>query len=228
MQAVEFFETWINHGTGGTCWPMCNALFELAHSLGFEAYRIAGCMNDQDDIGHGSVRVTIDGSEWLVDASTLTNVPLPLNDKVFVSSDPVFAAEVEPVGATHVLWLNRPHQSAYMRCRLFADPVDYAYCFAAYKRSRMRSPFNQQLYPRHNRPGELLLLLGHTRYSKTADGLQSRDLSSEEVIGALHEDIGISREMVEQWVRAEGLEATFEPTQGRKPPPIMQKPPSQR
>ena len=72
------------------------------------------------------------------------------------------------------------------------------------------------------------MLFGHTRFSKTADGLQGRDLSPEEVIEALHEDIGISQELVEQWVRAGGLKATFEPPLGPKPPPIMQKPPSMR
>ncbi len=228
MPAVEFFERWLTHGVGATCWPTNNAFFELALSLGFEAHRIAGCNYDRDDISHGSVRVTIDGSEWLVDASMHTNVPLPLNDKVFVSSDPVFAAEIEPVGATHVIWRNHAPRSEYFSCRLLADPVDYACCVAGYERTRMRSPFNQQLYARHCRPGEELVLLGHTRYSKTADGLQGRDLSSDEVIEALHEDIGISQELVEQWVRAGGLKATFEPTQGRKPQRIMQKPPSQR
>ena len=228
MQAVEFFESWLTHGAGGTCWSMSNALFELALSLGFEAHRIAGCVRDRGIINHGSVRVTIDGSEWLVDASIHTNVPLPLNDEVFVNSDPMFAAEVEPVGATHVIWWIPPPQSAYIPCRLLADPVDYAYYLAGYERSRAQGPFNQRLFARHNRPGEVLVLLGHTRFSKTADGLQGRDLSPEEVIEALHEDIGISQELVEQWVRAGGLKATFESPPGPKPPPIMQKPPSKR
>ena len=228
MHAVEFFERWLDHGAGGTCWPTSNAFFELVLSLGFEAHRIAGCMRDRGIINHGSVRVTINGSEWLADASMHTNVPLPLNDKVFVSSDPVFSAEIEPVGATHIIWRNHAPRSDYMPCRLLADPVDHAYCVAAYEGTRMRGPFNQQLYARHCHPGEELVLLGHTQYSKTADGLQGRDLSSDEVIEALHEDIGISQELIEQWIRAGGLKATFEPTQGRKPPSIMQKPPSQR
>jgi len=228
MQAEEFFEMWLTHGAGGTCWAMSNALLELALSLGFKAHRIAGCMNDRGIINHGSVRVTIDGSEWLVDASVHTNVPLLLNDEVFVNSDPVFAAEVEPAGATHVIWWNPPPSSAYRPCRLLADPVDYAYYLAAYERSRARGPFNQWLFARHNRPGEVLVLFGHTRFSKTADGLQDRDLSPEEVIEALHEDIGISQELVEQWVWAGGLKTTFEPPLGPKPPPIMQKPPSMR
>ena len=228
MSAVEFFEGWLTHGASGTCFPMCNALFELALSLGFEAHLIAGSPGETGIITHGSVRVTLDGSEWLVDAALLTNVPLPLNDKVFVSSDRVFTAEIEPVGATHVIWRNSAPKSEYLPFRFLADPVDYAYCVAAYEITRVRSIFNQRLYARRNRPGEELVLLGHTRYSKTADGLQGRDLSPEEVIEALHEDIGISQELVEQWVRAGGLKATFEPTQGRKPPPNIQKPPSQR
>ena len=228
MHAVEFFERWLTHGAGGTCWPTSNAFFELVLSLGFEAHRIVGYINDRDDISHGSVRVTIDGSEWLADASMHTNVPLPLSDKVFVSSDPVFATEIEPVGATHIIWRNHAPRSEYTPCRLLADPVDYGDCVAGYERTRMRSPFNQRLYARRCGPGEELVLLGNSRYSKTADGLQGRDLSPEEVIEALHEDIGISQELAAQWVQAGGLKATFEPTQGRKPPPNIQKPPSQR
>ncbi len=228
MQAEEFFEMWLTHGASGTCWATSNALLELALSLGFKAHRIVGCIGDRGIINHGSVRVTIDGSEWLVDASVHTNVPLPLNKEVFVNSDPVFEIEIEPAGATHVIWWKPPPKTAYVPCRLFADPVDYAYYLAAYERTRIRSVFNQRLYARHCGPGEELVLLGHTRYSKTADGLQGRDLSPEEVIEALHEVIGISQELVEQWVRAGGLKATFEPPLGPKPPPIMQKPPSMR
>ena len=226
--AVAFFETWLTDGVGGTCWSTSNALFELAISLGFDAHRIAGCMRDLGIINHASVRVNIEGDTWLVDSSMLTNVPLPLEHEVFVHDDPVFAAEVEPAGATHVVWWDAPPNSAYLPCRLLADPVDHAYYLAAYESSRDRSPFNQRLYARRNRPGELLVLLGHTRFSKTVNGLQTRELSPDEVSHALREDIGISQDVVEAWVRAGGLTASFETPQGPQPPPMLQRPPSKR
>jgi N-hydroxyarylamine O-acetyltransferase len=34
--AEQFFETWLAHGTGGTCWPSSSAVYELVQSLGFE------------------------------------------------------------------------------------------------------------------------------------------------------------------------------------------------
>lgn len=225
--AGEFFERWLTSGAGGTCWPTSNALFELARSLGFEAHRLAGCMRDLGIVNHASVRINVDGDEWLVDSSMLTNVPMPLTHEVFLHDDPVFAVEVEPAGATHVIWWDAPPNSAYLPCRLLAEPVDHAYYLAAYEGSREASPFNQRLYARRNRPGEVLVLLGRTRFSKTADGLEARDLSPDEVKQALREDIGISQDLVEQWVRAGGLKASFETPQGPKPPPI-QRPPSKR
>ncbi len=52
MHAVEFFERWLDHGAGGTCWPTSNAFFELVLSLGFEAHRIAGYFNDRGIMNH--------------------------------------------------------------------------------------------------------------------------------------------------------------------------------
>ena len=57
MDAAEFLEFWLGDGSGGTCWPTSNALFELARLLGFEAARIAGDMRDLGVISHASVRV---------------------------------------------------------------------------------------------------------------------------------------------------------------------------
>lgn len=227
-RAVEFFERWLSDGAGGTCWPTSNALFELTRSLGFDAHRITGYMRDLGIVNHASVRVDLDGATWLVDSSMLTNVPLPLQQEVFVHDDRVFAVEVEPTGTTHVIWWDTPPNSTYLPCRLLPDPVDHAYYLTAYEGSRERSPFNQRLYARRNRPGELLVLFGNSRFSKTVDGLQFKELTPDEVSEALRDDIGISQDLVEQWVRAGGLKASFEPPQGPKPPPVLQRPPSKR
>lgn len=226
--ARDFFCRWLEHGTGGTCWPTSNALFELVHSLGFEARRVAGSMRDVGVVNHASVKVSIDGSDWLLDSSMLTNAPLPLSDAVFVHSDPVFAAEVEPIDGTHVVWVDMPAFSTYMPCRLLVDPDDHAHYLARYEASRERSPFNQRLYARRNRPGELQVLMGNTLFSKTAQGLVSKELSATELCQEIHLRIGISDDLIDVWVRSGGLAASFEPPAGPKPPPITQKPPSQR
>jgi len=110
---------------------------------------------------------------WLVDSSLLTNDPLPLGPGAFVHDDPVFPSEVEASDATHVIWTHTPPNEVHLPCRLLVDPADHALYFDGYERSRERSPFNQRLYARRNLPGELLVLLGRTRFSRTERGLES-------------------------------------------------------
>ncbi len=227
-RAVEFFESWLARGTGGTCWPTSNALFELVRSLGFEARRIAGSMRDLGIVNHASVKVTIGATDWLVDSSLLCNVPLPLRDEVFVLGDPVFAAEVEFDRPAHVVWSHTPPNSGYLPCRLTEDNATHASYLARYEESRARSPFNQRLYARRNRPGEMVVLVGSTRFSKTVRGVETRELSRHALYESLHCDIGLSEDVIDEWVRSGGLTASFEPPSGPKPPPVTRKPPSLR
>ena len=226
--AEEFFEHWLSHGAGGTCWPTSNALVTLARSLGFEAHRVVRCMRDLGVINHASVRVKIEGRDWLVDSSLLCNVPLPLDQNRFIHDDPAFAVEVEPVDRTHVIWADTPPNSDYLPCRICAEPASHAHYLASYEASRKRSPFNQRLYARRNHPGEFLVLLGSTRFSKTAKGLTIRELSPEGVCQALREDIGLSDCLIQKWVQSGSLDASFEAPAAPEPPPVTRKPPSQR
>ena len=226
--AVPFFESWLADGTGGTCWPTSNALFELLHSLGFAARRVTGSMRDLGVVNHASVKVALDGREWLVDSSLLSNAALPLNDEVFIHDDPVFSAQVEPDDSTHVIWSHTPPNSNWLPCRLSQDLATHASYLARYEESRVRSPFNQRLYARRNRPGEMVVLLGSTRFSKTIEGVLSRDLSPGEVCETLRRDIGLSEDVIDEWVRSGSLADSFQPSSGPKPPPVTRKPPSQR
>lgn len=227
--AEDFFVNWLADHCGGTCWPTSNALFELARSLGFDTRRIVGCMRDLGIVNHASVVIRTDGRDWLVDSSLLYNVPLPLDQRVFMHSDAVIPAEVEPLeGGQYLLWVDVPPNSGCMACRLRTDEVSHALYLASYEASRDRSPFNQRLYARRNRPGELLMLVGNTRFSKTTAGTSSRDLSPSEVKDALREDIGISESLIDRWVRSGSLDASFEPPSGPKPPSTERQPPSRR
>jgi N-hydroxyarylamine O-acetyltransferase len=227
-RADDFFGAWLAHGAGGTCWPSSNALFALLRSLGFDAHRITAAMHDIGLLNHASVRVSVGARHWVVDSSSLTAVPLPLGDEVFVHDDPVFHVEVEPMDGTHLVWTSTPPNTGFVPCRLQVVPVAHGDYLAGYERSRERSPFNQRLYARRNRPGELLVVVGHTRFSRTRAGLESRRLSPEEVCDCLRSDIGLSGALVEQWVRAGGLEASFEPASGPTPPRPARLPPSRR
>jgi arylamine N-acetyltransferase len=226
--ADSFFEAWISHGAGETCWPTSNALFELLDSVGFAASRITGCMRDLGIVNHASVKVALEGREWLVDSSALSNVPLPLTNEVFISDDPVFAAEVEPYDSTHLMWIHTPPNSSALPCRLNHDVATHAFYLSKYEESRACSPFNQRPYARRNGPAEMVVLLANTRFSKTAEGVVSRDLSPDEVCEALHRDIALSEDLIDDWVRSGSLSDSFQPSSAPKPPSVTRKPPSQR
>jgi arylamine N-acetyltransferase len=225
--AVEFFRSWLEDGAGGTCWPTSNALYALVRAVGFEARRVVASMRDLGVVNHGSVRVQVEDGTWLVDSSWMCNVPLPLGEQVFVQ-DGAFPIEVEPVDGTHVVWSHTPPNPSYLPCRLFAEPVGHTEFLQRYEDSRARSPFNQRLYARINRPGELLLLVGNTRWSRTATSLDRRELSAEELRQALLRDIGLSEGLIEEWARSGALQASFEPPAGPKPPAVTGVPPSPR
>lgn len=76
----EFFEDWLAHGCGGTCWSGNGALHALLVSLGFAAERAVATMVVAPGIppNHGSVVVTIEGERWVVDASILHGEPLQM------------------------------------------------------------------------------------------------------------------------------------------------------
>jgi len=228
--ATDFLHHWVAHGTGGTCWSSSNALFELVVSYGFDARRVAASMRDLGVPGHGSVKVRIDGDDWLVDSSMLQMYPIPLRDKLHVDRDDLFGVEVEPVNGTHLVWFDSPPYDEYFPCRLLMDPVDYAFYLERYEISRTNGPFNHHLSVRYNRGNERSVLQGHTRHRKTVNGMVSEELAPGELCRVLREDVGISAEMVERWVACGALDAAYEP---RIQPPVsgappFTKPPSRR
>ena len=226
--AEDFFEHFLADGTGGTCWPTSNALFALLAALGFDARRVAGSMRDTGVVSHGSVKVRVGADDWLVDSSMLTNVPLPLEQRLIIREAPVFAFEVEPVDGTHVVWVDMPPSPEYLPCRLLVDPADDDLYAERYEASRQRSPFNQRLYARRNRPGEYLLLYGNTRLSKTATGTVSEALPADSLCRALRDEIGFSDALIERWVRCGALADSLQPVDVPPPPPNARRRPSLR
>lgn len=227
-QAEDFLSAWLEHGTGATCWPSSNALYEVVRLAGFAAERLAGNMRDLGIVNHASVRVRVQGQQWLVDSSMLTNEPLLLGDDVFVGRDPVVPAEVERDAGSHVCWFTMAPSPDPFPCRLQPASVDHSFYSAAYEASRDRGPFNQRLYARRNRPGEVCVLFGNLRITQTAAGVETRPLERDELCQALADDIGISRDMIERWKASGSLEASFEPPSGPRPPAPTRRPPSQR
>jgi arylamine N-acetyltransferase len=228
LDATEFFQNWLKNGSGATCWPMANAFYELLSSLGYHVSRVAGIMRNLGIINHGSVKVSINGLDYLADASMLLNVILPLDHKTYFYENPVFPVESEPDGASHLVWILTPPGSEYFYCRINSEPVKFSLFDERYEASREKSIFNQRLYARRNYPGELIILWGNTRFSKTVSGIEHHDLTRDEVCKALETDIGISDNLIQEWVSSGSLEASFEPPSGPAPVPSALKPPSQR
>jgi hypothetical protein len=184
-------------------------------------------MGDTGIESHGSVIVTCHSRDWLVDTSMLTQSPLPLTEEVFISGDTVFAAEVEQVDGTHMVWTDLPLTDTYIPCRLLVDPATYDYYAERYEASRVRSPFNERIYARRNRPGETLVMIGNRRLSKTATGLKTEELSRERLCDSLREEFGISGGMLDEWRRSGAFEASFQPPTDA-PRPVIGLPPSKR
>ena len=105
--AEDFFEGWLRDGAGGTCWPSSQALWALLSAVGFDARRVVASMRDTGHGSHGTVKVRVDDTDWLVDSSTLTNAPAPCGVALYVNADPVWPVEVEPVDGTHLILVRR-------------------------------------------------------------------------------------------------------------------------
>lgn len=219
ISADAFFDRFLLHGAGGTCWTSSDALFALLDALGFEARRAAGSMRDTGIISHGTVKVRIDTVDWLADSSMLTNRPVPLTKNVFISDDPIFSVEVDPVDETHVVWADLPPNRDYLPCRLLVDHASEGFYQERWQASLARSPFNERIYARRNRLGEILVLSGNRRFSKTASGLQSQELSESGICECLRDEIGISSELLARWRDSGALSASMLPPSGDPPPP---------
>ncbi len=225
---TDFFEHFLAFGTGGTCWPTSNAIYELLASMGFTVRRVAASMRDRGFVTHGTVKATIDGADWIVDTSILSNVPLPATSEVFISSEPVFDVEIEPTDALHLMWFRNPPGDGYTPCRLLVDDIDHAFIHESYEKSRTFGVFNQHIYARRNFPGMLLLLRGPILYRRTIAGTDETTLTREQVLESLRGEFGIAESMLAQWVDCGALEETFAPWSG--PPPLIKPstPPSSR
>ncbi len=229
-EADDFFNSWLEHGTGGTCWAGSNALFSLLSSTGFEARRISGSMMDIGFPNHGSIIVTLEGKEYLLDSSILSNHPIQIyRDKVLIEDfDPLIHIETDPTEDMPIIWFRVPNVPSLVPCRLLHDPVNLEYYLSHYENSRTNSPFNQKLHIRKNFSEKIQTIHGCQQHTKTKEGVQVKELSSQEVKNTLLQDFGISEFMVEHWAASGALEASMEPGKSFGPPPFSIRPPSSK
>ena len=230
LDAADFFENWLAHGYGGTCWPSSNALYVLLRSLGFDARRVAGAMFDMPDINHGTIKVRIDGRDWMADTSMLTYEPLELTDKVVIRNGPANAVEAEPDNGSYVIWADFPPLPEFIPCRLHRDPVDDEFYLERYEvYSRTQSPFNEKIYIRSGGPDGVSVLFGNGRFTRLADGgLDYREFDRDSLCTYLVEEARISQNLVDAWVASGSLDSTFANNEQRPSPEITRPRPSRR
>lgn len=205
IDPTRFFELFLEHGTGGTCWPSSVALWSLLDALGFPARLASCCMADTlvptIDHTHGTVLVRDGDDDWWVDTAMLTRAPLKLTEP---SSLPRARTERLPERDWRVWW--RTHIEAdEMSCRLLVDSVDRDHCAEQYERSRGHGPFNASAYAVAWRDGRMIAIGRGRRVAQTVDGtvLTSVPVDDEAMRRTLVDDIGFSAAIVEQLPRDE-------------------------
>jgi N-hydroxyarylamine O-acetyltransferase len=139
----EFFEAWLKHGTGATCWAGNGALCELLTTLGFDARRAAATMMVAPDIppNHGSVVVHLDGQRYVVDASMLFVEPLPLRAGARIAHA-AWGVDARDVDGHFTIRWNLLMRSDLLDCRYNLYDVTAAQFTAFHEATRTWSPFN--------------------------------------------------------------------------------------
>lgn len=196
-----FFAAWLREGTGGTCWPSSGGLHALLRELGFDARRGSGAM--RDDLSgpihtHGTVIVRVEGDEYWVDSSMLTQRVIPLLRGAETHlDDPIHHARVEPVGEQWRVWWTHPFLAEMLGCLLLDDDVTADHYLVRYEASRDLSPFNTSVYATRSRPDVRVTVAFGQRFERTASGVTSRPLGADRD-RVLVEEFGYSESIVAQ------------------------------
>lgn len=210
---ADFFEAWLAHGAGGTCWAGNGALHALLESLGFRARRAVATMLVAPDLppNHGSVVVDVDGAAYVVDASMLHGEPLRLAAAGETAVDhPAWGVRAaQRDGAWHLRW--RPvHAENGIDCRIDELGVGADRFRALHEATCGWSPFNFSLYARLNRGDRVVGAAFGQRVEIGADGrFARRALDPDERLRLLVEDLGVD----------EALARRLPPDAALTPPP---------
>ena len=196
----EFFENFLVHGTGATCWPGSGGLAALLESLGFRIRRLVAAMNyEQLGIrpGHASTVAETDGRDWLVDSSMLTVDPFELRRGERTERiDAVHAIAADPYeGRWIIRWMWQNAET--MPCLVLEEGVSPERFALSYEATRAaRTPFNTALLARRNLPdGGLLAIRGDTVTRVSPTGVR-RVMPAEDRSRLLVEEFEYSPEIV--------------------------------
>ncbi len=180
ITAEEFFYDWFKHGVGGTCWAGNGALFALLKALKYRAEFIAGCMladplDTSSSLGHCSVVVTLDEREFIIDATLLHEIPIPLIPNESIS--PTFYFNVKKQRETlQIKW--KPLGRKYSYFQINKRNLAQSEIFALHKASRGLSKFNGSPLIRMVKENTMIGIVKGVlivRDNKGVEGFQSHD-----------------------------------------------------
>lgn len=196
----EFFDAWLQHGVGGTCWAGNGALCELLTALGYRANRGLATMMVAPNLppNHGTVVVELPQGSYLVDASIL-----------FV--EPLLVAGGMETEVAHAAWgvkgrwfddkyvvewraLRRPEP---IQCRIDKWPVETSQFREQHETTRVWSPFNYELTFELVRD-ERRIGVSHGQAVSLADDGSLLSSSLTDRAGYLVDELGISEELAVQ------------------------------
>jgi N-hydroxyarylamine O-acetyltransferase len=194
-----FFESWLAHGTGGTCWPTAGGLHALLVALGFDARRGSAAMFDNLSgpiHTHGTTIVRVEGVDHWVDSSMLTDVALPLiPHEATRHDDPLSPVWSEPVGDLWRVWWTSPVNGEEIGCLLLDDDATSEHYLARYEWSRGWSPFNTSVYSTRDAGDARISVANGRRFERRASGITSAPLGDDRD-RVLVEEFGYSEAVV--------------------------------
>jgi N-hydroxyarylamine O-acetyltransferase len=203
---TTFFEMWLTHNAGGTCWGSSGALHALLLALGFDARRASGTMMLGDDpppaqqrFNHGTVIAHFGDARWLLDTNMLTVEPLRLPSGAETTSVGGVAwarAEVSPALGGIRIHFDPANGRPPMSCLLERGDVDATFCSDRHARSEQASPFNTQTYVRRH-IGDRLVVVATGEWHERAPRCSHVELLSDRSArGQRLLELGYSSEIV--------------------------------
>ncbi len=199
--AKDFFTDWLAYGTGGTCWAVSHALHDLLLALGFEVRRVSATMLTSPTVrgpNHGTVVVTLDGDQYLVDGSMLTERPIPLKEGVpGRTQHPAAQIQFEKRAEQWQFFCRPLHLLDGVWCRIDAIDVSVSAYDQYYEGTRAWSPFNFALNARINTQDQVTGIMADQKIIIKSNGqATSEPIKNLERVKFLVEHVGIAEEII--------------------------------
>ena len=178
----QVLETFLETGTGGTCWGTSMGLYGLLETLGFRTMVGAGPMLGVTPPGagpaHGCVLVEVEGRLYAVDGYVLCEDPLLLDPlEPTRSGGGVLAAEATPVDGTWQVRFRTGHSERRLTYRIDVRSDDPWLYTRRWEASRHRSALNHLFVIRRNTgDGGVITYARGKLHHLTRDGVLGFDM----------------------------------------------------